>query len=397
MCISLFPPYYKDISVCSIESGTLTFKMETRLKNSLSKRLKVVEEEVLSYLCSSAEDCTPFDLAELISTMLEMDPEEALLVAKEVQLKKGLSNATSVKSPDRKGVERITKPIYLGDRGEQEAKSPPPPPNVIPQPQSLPVAGGEGATITSKKDKKGKKKAVVNTSQDLTTPSGKTTAGINDMVDVYTDTQADHISILGRGVQRKDLSNAFIKDIIIEKFSLSYEGLDILIDSKLIITHGHIYGLIGANGSGKSTLLKRMAAKSITGFPTSMSVKYLAQDLDIPSDDKDCIDIVLFSSDIVAQVGEISTTIREFEREMDSATDGDVIEEYSTVLDSLYEKRDSYRCLKVNEDGSVEVDVVLLRERAREVLSDFHFKEEQIIMPAHLLSGGLVYTCILCM
>jgi ATP-binding cassette subfamily F protein 2 len=44
-------------------------------------------------------------------------------------------------------------------------------------------------------------------------------------------------------------------DIIIDSFSLSFNGIEIISETTLQLSSGRRYGLIGPNGSGKSTLL----------------------------------------------------------------------------------------------------------------------------------------------
>ena len=71
--------------------------------------------------------------------------------------------------------------------------------------------------------------------------------------------------------------NNITKDIVVEKLSLGYDGFDIVNDSKLVITAGHKYGLIGKNGTGKSTLMRAIFNKTIIGFPRSLHIEYVEQ------------------------------------------------------------------------------------------------------------------------
>ncbi|KAM0881356.1 hypothetical protein ACQ4PT_033001 [Festuca glaucescens] len=50
-----------------------------------------------------------------------------------------------------------------------------------------------------------------------------------------------------------------IKDIVLDNFSVSTRGKELLRGASLRISHGQRYGLVGPNGTGKSTLLKRAA------------------------------------------------------------------------------------------------------------------------------------------
>ena len=52
------------------------------------------------------------------------------------------------------------------------------------------------------------------------------------------------------------------QDIIIDGFSLSFYGKELIADSTLQLSSGRRYGLIGSNGSGKSYFLNYFSKKS---------------------------------------------------------------------------------------------------------------------------------------
>lgn len=60
------------------------------------------------------------------------------------------------------------------------------------------------------------------------------------------------------GTVRKQVS---WQDVIIDSFSLSFLGADLVLDSSLQFSAGHRYGLVGPNGCGKSTLLNAIGAR----------------------------------------------------------------------------------------------------------------------------------------
>ena len=45
------------------------------------------------------------------------------------------------------------------------------------------------------------------------------------------------------------------KDIKIDNFSVTFHGAELIVDSKVELSCGQKYGLLGVNGSGKSSFL----------------------------------------------------------------------------------------------------------------------------------------------
>ena len=56
-------------------------------------------------------------------------------------------------------------------------------------------------------------------------------------------------------------------------------GENLLDDCTLRLVAGHRYGLNGRNGKGKSTLLRHIAAQRVKGFPSLLSIHYVAQEI----------------------------------------------------------------------------------------------------------------------
>ena len=78
----------------------------------------------------------------------------------------------------------------------------------------------------------------------------------------------------GRGVNRGLSMHSTQRDAVVHQLTPAYDGKGLLHETRLVLAHGHRYGLIGRNGVGKTTLLRRMAAGSITslyGPRTSLS------------------------------------------------------------------------------------------------------------------------------
>ena len=53
------------------------------------------------------------------------------------------------------------------------------------------------------------------------------------------------------------------RDIKIDNFSVTFHGAELLQDTKLELSCGQRYGLIGANGSGKSSLLAVLGNREV--------------------------------------------------------------------------------------------------------------------------------------
>jgi ATP-binding cassette subfamily F protein 3 len=68
------------------------------------------------------------------------------------------------------------------------------------------------------------------------------------------------------------------KDIKIDGFDISINGLRILTDTSLTLAYGRRYGLVGQNGIGKSTLLRALARREVA-IPTHISILHVEQEV----------------------------------------------------------------------------------------------------------------------
>ena len=59
------------------------------------------------------------------------------------------------------------------------------------------------------------------------------------------------------------------------------DGATLIRNARLAIMPGRRYALVGPNGSGKSTLLQAIADGAVQGWPESLSVALVAQDIDV--------------------------------------------------------------------------------------------------------------------
>jgi ATP-binding cassette subfamily F protein 3 len=80
----------------------------------------------------------------------------------------------------------------------------------------------------------------------------------------------------GRGIK---MTTGNERDVVVEGFTMAYDGEVLLNRSTLRLVKGRRYGLIGYNGCGKSTLMRRIARKAVPGFPLHLSVSYVDQEL----------------------------------------------------------------------------------------------------------------------
>ena len=83
----------------------------------------------------------------------------------------------------------------------------------------------------------------------------------------------------GRGVARQQAGmSSAVKDVYIDKITLTVGGHELLQESPLRLVHGRRYALLGDNGVGKSSLLHRIAAGTLPGFPPLLVVALVAQE-----------------------------------------------------------------------------------------------------------------------
>merc|ERR1712223_1448324 len=80
------------------------------------------------------------------------------------------------------------------------------------------------------------------------------------------------------------------RDIKIDNFSVTFYGAELLQDTKLELSCGNRYGLIGVNGSGKSTLLACLGNREVP-IQDHIDIYYLARE--IPASEKTALEAVM--------------------------------------------------------------------------------------------------------
>jgi len=157
------------------------------------------------------------------------------------------------------------------------------------------------------------------------------------------------------------LSHINSKDILINNFSISAFGQQLVKDTTLSLVHGRRYGLLGANGCGKSTLLQVIARRDVY-IPNTIDIYVLDREFD--ATDMTAIEAVV---DIVK-----------------SERDNLEIE----MEDILAEGNTEDPRLEVIMERLNELDVGFAERKAKDVLRGLGFSEEMLLMKTREFSGG---------
>eukprot|EP00833_Pecoramyces_ruminatium_P007827 jgi/Orpsp1_1/1181859/evm.model.c7180000078897.1 len=157
------------------------------------------------------------------------------------------------------------------------------------------------------------------------------------------------------------LSHINSKDILINNFSISAFGQQLVKDTTLSLVHGRRYGLLGANGCGKSTLLQVIARRDVY-IPNTIDIYVLDREFD--ATDMTAIEAVV---DIVK-----------------SERDNLEIE----MEDILAEGNTEDPRLEVIMERLNELDVGFAERKAKDVLRGLGFSDEMLLMKTREFSGG---------
>jgi ABC-type iron transport system FetAB ATPase subunit len=116
----------------------------------------------------------------------------------------------------------------------------------------------------------------------------------NDEEKSLSDPSPDNIDIdivcsmmrsiaLGHVKDMQGVEDEDIGDLCNIEFSLAYGGKILLHNTRLKLSRGRRYGVMGKNGAGKTTLLRNIGAGTIEGLPTTIKTVYVQHD-DITDD-----------------------------------------------------------------------------------------------------------------
>jgi len=220
------------------------------------------------------------------------------------------------------------------------------------------------------------------TAVDATTDSivAKSTQELEDMDDhgsAWAEINADGKDNWGgRGYGGRGVHSGAntASNIHLSGVSLQYAGNDLLQNATIQINGGHRYGLIGRNGSGKSTLLRRLANKSIPGFPRDCRVLLVKQEVE--GTDKSALQTLLDADvDLTTRMKEQAQLEEQIEKAVYSESDSQFLAEAVERLGTLASELDA-----MDADGA--------EERAKGLLRGLQFTDRMMEGPTNHLSGG---------
>ncbi len=166
---------------------------------------------------------------------------------------------------------------------------------------------------------------------------------------------------------RLEGSSASKNDLILDSLTIaSPSGQVLLEDGSLLVVRGRRYGLIGRNGVGKTTMLRALARRDLPGFPTSLRVLHVSQE--IHGDDMSVVDTVVSSDYELARA-------RARERELVAAAEKDKNGADHEALTAVY------ALLEALESKTA-------YSRAVKILAGLQFTKEMLQVPTSKLSGG---------
>ncbi|XP_071704680.1 ABC transporter F family member 4-like [Rutidosis leptorrhynchoides] len=144
---------------------------------------------------------------------------------------------------------------------------------------------------------------------------------------VKDDRDAFTVVIGGRAsvLEGQDDANANVKDITVDKFSVSVRGKELLKNASVTISHGKKYRLVGPNGTGKSTLLKLLAWRKI---PVPKNIDVLLVEQEIIGDDQTALEAVVSANE---ELVKLRQKVASLEKEVDDGVD-------TVKLNELHEK-----------------------------------------------------------
>mmetsp|Transcript_110144 Transcript_110144/g.322273 ORF Transcript_110144/g.322273 Transcript_110144/m.322273 type:complete len:869 (+) Transcript_110144:53-2659(+) len=172
------------------------------------------------------------------------------------------------------------------------------------------------------------------------------------------------------------------RNIHLEDISVVIAGekgsVDLLKETDLHLTAGHVYGLIGKNGSGKTTFLRRLAARALPGLPKHLRFGYVAQELAALQGEQTALEAVVNSDE------ERWNLLKE-RQELEAALAGAAALKDAKSLAEADAKAQRFTEI---EERLEAIDADGAEDRARQALSMLYFSEKMITQPVANMSGG---------
>ncbi|XP_062210964.1 ABC transporter F family member 4-like [Phragmites australis] len=152
-----------------------------------------------------------------------------------------------------------------------------------------------------------------------------------------------------------------VKDIVLENFSVSARGKELLKSASLRISNGRRYGLVGPNGMGKSTLLKLLSWRQV---PVPRNIDVLLVEQEIIGDDRSALEAVVAADEEL-------TALRAEQAKLEASNNA----EDSDRLIEVYEK------LNLRDSDAA-------RARASKILAGLGFDQAMQARSTKSFSGG---------
>jgi len=151
------------------------------------------------------------------------------------------------------------------------------------------------------------------------------------------------------------------RDVKIDQFCITYYGAEMLKDTKLELSYGNRYGLIGPNGCGKSTMLAAIAAKEI---PIQEHIDVFNLTREMPASEKTALECVM-------EVDEERVKLEKLAEELGANAD----QESQDHLMDIYERLD-------------ELDAATAEAKAAGILRGLGFDRKMQLKKTKDYSGG---------
>ncbi|KAJ4843840.1 ABC transporter F member 4 [Turnera subulata] len=191
---------------------------------------------------------------------------------------------------------------------------------------------------------------------------------LKDDHDAFTVVIGSRTSVL----EGEDDADANVKDVVIDNFSVSARGNELLKNASVKISHGKRYGLVGPNGKGKSTLLKLLAWRKI---PVPKNIDVLLVEQEVVADEKTALQAVVSANEELIKVREEVASLQD-SAAADQEGDGDADNDDSgEKLAELYER------LQILGSDAAEA-------QASKILAGLGFTKEMQGRPTRSFSGG---------